>query len=164
MHAVWTLLLDKEFMYAYEHGIIIECPDGVSRRFYPRIFTYSADYPEKCAIFPYVKPPSYVLWLHRILLATLRNFGLCPCPRCLVPKDKIPDIGKVYDDRRRHTAHRIDNTARTFDIDTVRKFIYEKGEGVKSAAVERVLRDKSLVPTAVSSPFVSLSCSWLFFW
>ncbi|KJA19627.1 hypothetical protein HYPSUDRAFT_143405, partial [Hypholoma sublateritium FD-334 SS-4] len=130
MHAVWTLLLDEEFMYAYEHGIIIECPDGVSRRFYPRIFTYSADYPEK------------------ILLATLRNFGLCPCPRCLVPKDKIPDVGKIYDDRRRQTSHRIDSTARTFDIDTVRKFIYEKGEGVKSAAVERVLRDKSLVPTA----------------
>lgn len=23
------------------------CPDGVERRFYPRIFSYSADYPEK---------------------------------------------------------------------------------------------------------------------
>lgn len=49
MHAVWALLLDEEFMHAYEHGIIIECPDGISRRFYPRIFTYSADYPEKWA-------------------------------------------------------------------------------------------------------------------
>lgn len=47
MHAVWALLLDAEFMHAYKHGIVIECPDGISRRFYPRIFTYSADYPEK---------------------------------------------------------------------------------------------------------------------
>lgn len=47
MHAVWTLLLDGEFMHAYEHGIVIKCPDGVLRRFFPRIFTYSADYPEK---------------------------------------------------------------------------------------------------------------------
>jgi len=47
MHAVWAILLDDDFLYAYEHGIIILCPDGTSRRFYPRIFTYSADYPEK---------------------------------------------------------------------------------------------------------------------
>ena len=47
LHAIWMLLLDDEFMYAYEHGIVIKCPDGIYRRFYPRIFTYSADYPEK---------------------------------------------------------------------------------------------------------------------
>jgi hypothetical protein len=28
------------------HGIVIECCDGITRRFYPRILTYSADYPE----------------------------------------------------------------------------------------------------------------------
>jgi hypothetical protein len=47
MHAVWAILLDNDFLYAYEHGIVILCPDGIFRRFYPRIFTYSADYPEK---------------------------------------------------------------------------------------------------------------------
>jgi hypothetical protein len=47
MHAVWAILLDDDFLYAYEHGIIISCPDGIRRRFYPRIYTYSADYPEK---------------------------------------------------------------------------------------------------------------------
>jgi hypothetical protein len=47
MHAIWRLLLDDEFLKAYEHGIVIECEDGVLRRFYPQIFTYSADYPEK---------------------------------------------------------------------------------------------------------------------
>jgi hypothetical protein len=34
-------------MHAYEHGFVCKCPDGVTRRLYPRIFTYSADYPEK---------------------------------------------------------------------------------------------------------------------
>ncbi len=47
MHAVWRVLLDDDFIEAYRHGIIIKCPDGVVRRVFPRIFTYSADYPEK---------------------------------------------------------------------------------------------------------------------
>jgi hypothetical protein len=48
LHAQWKLLLDPEFLHAYVHGIVIECCDGVLRRFYPRIFIYSADYQEKC--------------------------------------------------------------------------------------------------------------------
>jgi Plavaka transposase len=47
MHAIWQLLLDEELMVAYRHGIVINCADGITRRVYPRIFTYSADYPEK---------------------------------------------------------------------------------------------------------------------
>ena len=47
VHAIWKLLLNDEFMHAYEHGIVIMCPDGIERHFYPRIFTYSADYPKK---------------------------------------------------------------------------------------------------------------------
>jgi hypothetical protein len=40
-------MLDDEFLHAYEHGVVLECIDGIRRRVYPRIFTYSADYPEK---------------------------------------------------------------------------------------------------------------------
>jgi hypothetical protein len=47
MHAIWKLLLDKDFVVAYEHGMVVKCADGVERRLYPRILTYSADYPEK---------------------------------------------------------------------------------------------------------------------
>jgi hypothetical protein len=50
VHKVWELLLDDEFMEAYEHGIVITCADGVTRRIFPRFFTYSADYPEKYVI------------------------------------------------------------------------------------------------------------------
>jgi hypothetical protein len=41
------LILDDEFVYAWKHGVVIECSDGITRRVLPRIFTYSADYPEK---------------------------------------------------------------------------------------------------------------------
>jgi Plavaka transposase len=44
---VWELLLDEEFMDAYQHGMVITCGDAVTRRIFPRFFTYSADYPEK---------------------------------------------------------------------------------------------------------------------
>jgi hypothetical protein len=47
VHAVWQLLLDGDFMSAYEHGIVIKCADGITRRVFPRFVTYSADYQEK---------------------------------------------------------------------------------------------------------------------
>jgi len=45
--AQWAILLDDEFLHAYVHGIVIDCCDAIRRRFYLRIFTYSADYQEK---------------------------------------------------------------------------------------------------------------------
>lgn len=48
MHAQWKTILDDEFIEAYTHGVVITCSDGLQRRFYLRILTYSADYPEKC--------------------------------------------------------------------------------------------------------------------
>lgn len=47
MQAVWNLLLDDDFIDAYENGRLILFPDGVVRLVFPRIFAYSADYPEK---------------------------------------------------------------------------------------------------------------------
>ena len=47
MHQVWCLMLDDDFLVAYQHGLVLKCADGLIRRVYPRIFTYSADYPEK---------------------------------------------------------------------------------------------------------------------
>jgi hypothetical protein len=47
MHEVWKFLLDDDFLQAYHYGTVVRCYDGVERRIYPRIFTYSADYPEK---------------------------------------------------------------------------------------------------------------------
>ena len=51
-HAIWKIILDDEFVEAYKNGIVIKCHDGVLRRVFPRIFTYSADYPEKYVSIP----------------------------------------------------------------------------------------------------------------
>ena len=55
MHTVWRQILDDEFVSSYRHGFVMPCLDGVWRRFYPRIFSYSADYPEKYAIIFYLE-------------------------------------------------------------------------------------------------------------
>jgi hypothetical protein len=47
MQAVWAVLLDGDFLEACEKGIVLMFPDGVERRVFFRILTYSADYPEK---------------------------------------------------------------------------------------------------------------------
>ena len=39
-HAQWRILLDDEFLEAYEHGIVMTFQDEVKCRIYPRIFTY----------------------------------------------------------------------------------------------------------------------------
>ncbi|KAJ7695466.1 hypothetical protein B0H17DRAFT_930752 [Mycena rosella] len=130
MHAIWKLLLDGEFLEACKHGIVVECPDGVSRRFYFRVFTYSADYPKK------------------VLLATIRNLGKCPCPRCLVTKDKLDQVGTARDDKIRVTSKRVDDEDLRSTIQKARDRIYRWGRTIKSITVERLLSPKSWVPTA----------------
>jgi hypothetical protein len=51
---------------------------------------------------------------------------------------------------QRETMARTDDIHRRTSINTARQLIYEKNYRVNSAAVENLLRDKSLVPTAVS--------------
>jgi hypothetical protein len=46
-HAQWNIIIDDDFLMAYSHGVAIKCADSIERRFYLRLFTYSADYPEK---------------------------------------------------------------------------------------------------------------------
>ncbi|KAJ3779376.1 hypothetical protein FB446DRAFT_796475 [Lentinula raphanica] len=126
MHAVWRFLLDDEFLHAYRYGIVIRCHDGTERRFYPRIFTYSADYPEK------------------VLLATIRDKGKCPCPRCLVEKSFLDRMGLFQDLRIRTTR------LRQLLIDVVKKareYIYRRGLPINGTAVDDLLKATSSIPT-----------------
>ncbi|KAI0666517.1 hypothetical protein C8Q78DRAFT_984030 [Trametes maxima] len=129
MHAVWSLLLSDKFVAACRHGIVVKCYDGVTRRLYMRFFTYSADYPEK------------------VLLATVRDMGNCPCPRCLVPKEQIAALGTARDRDIREHKTRVDDHQRRSTVQLARAFILEKGLGVNSVAVEGLLKPQSLVPT-----------------
>ncbi|KAK7442067.1 hypothetical protein VKT23_016343 [Stygiomarasmius scandens] len=129
IQAIWDLILDAEFMHAYEHGIVLRCSDGVIRRLFPRLFTYSADYPEK------------------VLLASIRSLATCPCPHCLVEKDQIDQLGTKWDRRRRETKARIDSEHRQSTIERIRKWIFDAGRSIASDVVETFLKPFSWIPT-----------------
>jgi hypothetical protein len=150
MHAVWKFLLDDDFIHASSYGMVVRCHDGIERRVYPRILTYSADYPEKFVltyVSPYTcSPPSL---LFRVLLATIRDKGLCPCPRCLTPKAKLDRVGHVTDAKART------NQARKFQdvsnsVNKARNAIYKRGVPIGGAYVQQLLKPTSTVPTLVS--------------
>ncbi|KAJ7021549.1 hypothetical protein C8F04DRAFT_1313789 [Mycena alexandri] len=128
MHAIWDLLLCPEFIHAYIHGLVVKCGDGIERRIFPRFFTYGADYPEK------------------VLLATIKYFGGCPCPRCFVEKDQIHKMGTKADMRQRQKIRQV-TPWYTRMINTTRRWIFEKGVLVAGAAVNKVLKAQSWVPT-----------------
>ncbi|EGN91729.1 hypothetical protein SERLA73DRAFT_164395 [Serpula lacrymans var. lacrymans S7.3] len=125
-HAQWNVLLDEEFFEAYKHGIVIMCCDGVLRCFYPRIFTYSADYPEK------------------ILIASIRNLGCCPCPRCLVSMVDVPNVGSEEDMQGQTLLahHSALHKPQSLDYKTEKYSLI-----VTSVRVNDILKPESRVPT-----------------
>ena len=153
MHAVLKFLLsDPEFLHAYKYGIVVECADGIKRRVYPRFFTYSADYPEKYVLSWCM---SIILIWNRVLLATIRDGGLCPCPRCLTLKSKLHLMGQVPD-----LTYRSVQGVRKYlhnAVKLVRSWIYTDGYGIGSSAVDAQLKETSSVPTMVS-PRASFDC------
>ena len=87
---------------------------------------------------------------YRILLASIRNLGRCPCPRCLIPLDRVPNMGMRRDMAQRMSLARVDNPERRSRIKAAREIIYVKDYKTDSKVVEDLLRQDSLVPTAVS--------------
>ncbi|KAG9120845.1 hypothetical protein FRC07_003499 [Ceratobasidium sp. 392] len=129
MHAVWSELIDEAFVDAWKNGVVVDCADGVRRRVFPRIMTYSADYPEK------------------VLLAAIRNNGQCLCPRCLVQKSSAGQVGTPSDMNTRKFKRRKDNKKYRDKINQARNLIYNHGRVVQSKAVEDLLKSESYVPT-----------------
>ncbi|KAG2057274.1 hypothetical protein BDR06DRAFT_980942 [Suillus hirtellus] len=127
--AQWKILLDEEFLEAYEHGMVILCCDGVKRRFYPQVFTYSVDYPEK------------------VLVATIWQLGGCPCPRCLIPTARLQNLGMSHD-RQQCSMLVQSNVSRSQPIATARNLIHKKNLSVDSTAVEALLKPDLWVPNS----------------
>ncbi|KIK14700.1 hypothetical protein PISMIDRAFT_17112 [Pisolithus microcarpus 441] len=142
VHAVWKILLDEDFVNAHKDGIVVKCYDGVCRRIFPRIFTYSADYPEKA------------------LLATIRDKGECPCPRCLLPKGNFSRLGLLSD-----LATRTANIRQYFcnRVIAARDAIYKLGAPIKGAALEQFLKGMLLVPTLNSFAEILGPLGWNIF-
>ena len=85
----------------------------------------------------------------RVLLACVRNLGLCPCPRCLIKKEYIKGLGTMVDGQRRANlwtwSKRYQRT-----VETAREIVYKRGYAVNSKAVDRVIGSESFTPTRVS--------------
>ena len=147
-HAQWKDLLDDDFLQAYEHGMVFTCGDNVKRRLFPRIFTYSADYPEK-----YVSIISFTLSteknMARVLIANIRNLGGCPCPRCTIPKVRFQDVATDNDMSQRTVLAWHDTAERREKIISARQLIYKEQYVIDNTQVEALLKPESLVPTEV---------------
>ncbi|QRV96106.1 patatin-like phospholipase protein [Ceratobasidium sp. AG-Ba] len=127
-HFCWRVLLDDEFVRAYQDGMCVKCSDAVERRLYPRIFTYSADYPEK------------------VLIATIKDLGMHPCPRCLITKPELSQLGLPSDNNMRKN-YRVDDDSQRSKVLDARRLIYHDGYVVNSKHVQDLLSDTSNVPT-----------------
>lgn len=101
----------------------------------------------------------------RIVLASIRNLGDCPCPRCLTPIQLAHKFGTPEDKEMRRQEARVDDKNRQTTISKARKLIYGKigvkknaNYGVNSTAVEKLLKKQSLVPTEVCFSSKTLLC------
>jgi len=83
----------------------------------------------------------------RVLLATIRDQGLCPCPRCLVPDAKLDQLGLVADMKIRINKYRVYPTE---SVNKARNAIYNLGVPVNGTTVQQLLKSTSTVPTSVS--------------
>jgi hypothetical protein len=85
--------------------------------------------------------------LQRVLIATIHDKDVCPCPRCLLPKSYFGCIGLRADMSGRLTR------MHQFLKDTIiaaHNAIYKAGASIKGATVEHLLKEFLLVPTLVS--------------
>ena len=90
----------------------------------------------------------------RILLACMKLLGNCPCPDCLVTKDKICKLGTKIDQWVRDKKAHVDDGARCWLIKGARKAMFDLGHSIASKAVEGTIRAKSLMPTWVRVTFI----------
>jgi hypothetical protein len=83
----------------------------------------------------------------RVLIATIKDMGSCPCPRCLMPKASFDLVGLFRDMQDRVT------NLRTYCLENVMKargFIYKSGNTVNGSKVQTTVGEGSWVPTVVS--------------
>ncbi|SJL10860.1 uncharacterized protein ARMOST_14255 [Armillaria ostoyae] len=128
-HAIWKKLLSPRFKDAYINGIIILCADNIRQRIFPQFFTYSADYPEKA------------------LLASIKNLGKYLCLQCLIPKEKVHEMGTVNDMKHRKGKQRADMERHQWWIKKVQSWIYRDGDAVDGKTVNTILNRESLSST-----------------
>ena len=146
-HQQWSILLDKQLVDAMKDGLVMGGPDGERHCFYPRVFTYSADYPERCGKSGSARQ-LILTSLGRILIAGIRNYGGRPCHRCLTKDSELGDLGSPIDAKRRSDTRCEANQAQL-----VKKahHLILRGTAVTGKKVEALMKEESLVPVQVRS-------------
>jgi hypothetical protein len=85
----------------------------------------------------------------RVLVATIRDQGRCPCVRCLVTTPDIPALGTPEDRTLRQTQLRVESEERQQRVEGARDKLYREGYVITGDNVDGILKDESLVPTLV---------------
>jgi len=83
------------------------------------------------------------------MLVTIKHLGNTPCPRCLVQKNEIHELGMKRDQNRRKRLARKDDQARKRNVETARKLLFEKGLRPGSKYISNILGANSLTPNRV---------------
>lgn len=98
----------------------------------------------------------------RITIVLIRDMGNFPCPKCLVPKSELAELGTTHDEQSRISHARHDNKELREKVEQARTLIYQKGYAVNNKRVESILADESLVPTKVctSLPATAITSDW----
>ena len=148
VHAIWCLLINKDFICAYKFGIITLCADGIKRCLFLQFFTYLVDYPEKYISFKLL----YVIYVnlyipHRIILSTIRFLGDCLCPLCTCVKEKVRDLGMKADEFRRSTIW-VDSQEWQDMVEKAQEWIFQDGQAVTLKAIDNYL-GFSMIPIHV---------------
>lgn len=91
----------------------------------------------------------FIFLFFRVLVATIKNLGHCPCPACLVKKSDIHKVGMKSDIKTRAKTARKDTELRRKTLEDSRRAIFESGVRVNAARIDDILGG-SAVPTRVS--------------
>ncbi|THU84721.1 hypothetical protein K435DRAFT_687006 [Dendrothele bispora CBS 962.96] len=129
VHVILAFIFSPSFREAYLNGVEVQCIDGILRRLFPRLFSYSADYVEK------------------VLLAAMMFLSEYPCPACMIQKHQISQIGTIPDMNRLTRKPRVDSVERQRKVQSARNLIFHEGYAVKSPKVLGSLKVGSYTPT-----------------
>jgi hypothetical protein len=82
----------------------------------------------------------------RVLLATIRDGGTCPCPRRLASKSQLHFMGHIRD-----LSSHVSNTRKYLGdkVKAARRHIYISAFGISSEKVDALLKEASSVPTVL---------------
>ena len=90
------------------------------------------------------------------MIATLHDFGLYPCLRCIIHRGDINRLGTFEDVKFRTTHARTNDETCHAKVQSAQDQIFRQEHGLNSTQVETLLRDQSLVPTSASFDALTL--------